>query len=129
MTNDIMKIEYTDYGKKITIPDYGKNSEFEYKIRNVKVLNKNYVQHPLIDHLVKKEDKIFRKLITRLKEMERIFIKLPNDCNAIKSFEQKKNVDFNEYFHEAIDMFIEQIDNISLKYAVFASNNGYSYSY
>ena len=83
----MMKIEDTHYGKKITIPDYGFNSEFVYEIRNVKVLNSCFdEQHPSIDALAKIEDKIYKKLISRLREMDHVFAILANDKEYIKKF-------------------------------------------
>ncbi len=123
-----MKIEDTHYGKKITIPDYGFNSEFVYEIRNVKVLNSCFdEQHPLIEVLAQKENKIYKKLISRLQEMDQVFAILANDKECIKKFENEKNVDFNEYFHDTIDEYIKQIDNISLRYSGLAVANGYPY--
>ncbi len=124
----MMKIEDTHYGKKITIPDYGFNSEFVYEIRNVKVLNSCFdEQHPLIDVLARKEDKIYKKLISRLREMDQVFAILANDKEYIKKFETEKKVDFNEYFHDTIDEYIKQIDNISFRYSGLAVANGYPY--
>ncbi len=124
----LMKIEDTHYGKKITIPDYGFNSEFVFEIRNVKVLNGCFdEQHPLIDVLARKENKIYKKLISRLQEMDHVFTILANDKEYIKKFENRKNVDFNEYFHDAIDEYIRQIDNISYRYSELAIADGYSY--
>lgn len=125
----MMKIEDTHYGKKITIPDYGFNSEFVYEIRNVKVLNSCFdEQHPLIDALARKEDKIYKKLISRLQEMDQVFAILANDRGKyIKKFENEMKVDFNEYFHDTIDEYIKQIDNISFRYSGLAVANGYPY--
>lgn len=124
----MMRIEDTHYGKKITIPDYGINSEFVYQIRNVKVLNSCFdEQHPSIDALVKIENKIYKNLISRLQEMDHVFAILANDKEYIKKFENRKNVDFNEYFHDAIDKYIKQIDHISHRYSKLAIADGYPY--
>ena len=124
----MMKIEDTHYGKKITIPDYGFNSEFVYEIRNIKVLNSCFdEQHPLIDVLARKENKIYKKLISRLQEMDQVFAILANDKEYIKKFENEKKVDFNEYFHDTIDEYIKQIDSISFRYSGLAVANGYPY--
>ena len=125
----MMKIEDTHYGKKITIPDYGFNSEFIYEIRKVKVLNSCFdEQYPLIDALARKEDKIYNKLISRLQEMDQVLFILANDRGYIKKFENEMKVDFNEYFHDTIDEYIKQIDNISFRYSELAVANGYPYS-
>lgn len=124
----IMKVEDTHYGKKITIPDYGCNSEFVYQVRNVRVLNKDFDrQFPMINSLANQESKIYKKLVLRLLEMERIFKKLPFDNEAIDKYEKEHNIDFNEYFHDTVDSYISQIDDISFRYAELASKYGYSY--
>lgn len=124
----MMRIEDTHYGKKITIPDYGFNSELVFEIRNVKVLNSCFdEQHPSIDALAKKENKIYKKLISRLQEMDHVFAILAKDKEYIRKFENRKNVDFNEYFHDAIDEYIKQIDHISFRYSELAITDGYPY--
>lgn len=131
-----MRIIETSYGNEIIIPERSWNSEFTYKVRRVKVLNKDLEQHSDIEILAKLEEKYFRKLAILAFSMDNFFKKLEQTFKekgqeeASKLFdiwEEHNKMNWNEYFHDGIRFLEEEVNNISFKYADIASVGGYSY--
>ena len=49
-----MIVKKTNYGLEVTIPETYHNSEFTYRLRMVKILNKDFRWHPSIEELSKR---------------------------------------------------------------------------
>lgn len=121
-----MKIEKTNYGIKITIPETEHTSEFEYGLRNVRVLNNNDPrEQPLLDELEKREKPLVRKFILLAWSMWNFFKHLPKDegtgdNNTIRRafirWEDHNRMDFTTYYHWGMDDMEDAIDAISEEY-------------
>lgn len=120
-----MRIEPTNYGKKVTIKNG--DGEWSYELRCVRVLNGCYepkVLHPSIDQLAQREYRIQRRLLRRIAELEEALVHANDDINWIAEWEETNKLDFNRYFHDVIRDTIDENDGISLQYVFNASDAG-----
>lgn len=131
-----MKVEATNYGKCVYVWNEGYSDDWKYQIRNVKVLNAGFKQHPFIEELAKQEAKLEKKLMERLEEMDALHHRAfegENLENYNRVFDEwiaaHPGIEYNEYFHDTIDYLIERINAISDKYCRIARENGYSWCY
>lgn len=131
-----MQIIETPYGNEIIIPERSWNSEFTYKVRRVKVINKFERQHPDIEILAKREEKYFRKLAILAFSMDNFFKKLEQTfkekgqkeaSKLFDTWEEHNRMDWNEYFHGNLRQLEEEVNAFSFTYADIAWENGYSY--
>lgn len=125
-----MRIEKTDWGKRIFI----KNAydESKYEIRNVRPLNDWHARiHPCIDELEAREKKIERRLLILLFQLENCLKAIYSEpCGSfIERWEVHNRLSFNEWFHDQARELIEAIDGISEEYCINATNDGYGWSF
>ncbi len=125
-----MRIEKTDWGKKIFI----KNDDFEqeYSIRNVRQLNSWLSRiHPCMDELEAREKVIERKLLILLFQLENCLKALYADpgFDFIERWEVRNRLMFNEWFSDQIEELINAIDGISGEYCIIAGRDGYGWCY
>lgn len=127
-----MIIEKTNYGKLVKVWNDGYPEEWNYQIRNVKVLNGWFdEQHPQMDVLAAREAKIERKLILLLFSMENVFRQVYDSDNydVIDTWEAHNRMNFNEWYHDQIRELIDEIDGISSEYCDLALRDGYGWCY
>lgn len=118
-----MRIEKTSWGRILTIPASSVNSEFSYRLREVRKINKNdpYEQE-LINRLEIPEQKAIRKLTLLLFSMENFFksiekLGVHNALYYFRLWERHNKMDWNEWYHDQIDELVEEINSYSFKYA------------
>ena len=114
-----MIVEKTNYGLKVTIPETYHNSEFTYRLRMVKILNKDFRWHPAIEELSKREEKLIRQFLLRAHSMENVFKQIPKvhgTCRYFDIWDAHNNMDFNVYYHDGLRELNEMVDSISFQY-------------
>lgn len=124
-----MKTEHTNYGLKVTLPATEHTSEFVYQIRLVRTLNKDIPEEEkLIARLEKREKPILRKLMRRIRSMWIFFssIKNPGPGGDFDKWESSHGIEWNKYFHDAIDDMIEKLNGICKEFCE-KSQHGWSY--
>lgn len=131
-----MKIEKTNYGLQITIPETEKNSEFVYRLRQVRTLNNDdRREQKLLAEIEKREAPLTRRFLILAASMEAFFKTLPDDMAAwwkthtespFDIWERKNKLNFNEYYHYGLRALEEAIDAVSLEYCD-RSRHGWCY--
>lgn len=124
-----MKIEMTSWGRIITVPETSGNSEFSYRLREVRKINNNDPsEQELINRLEIPEQKAIRKLTILLFSMENFFKQTAEDrkrkCNVFQIWEERNRMDWNEWYHSQADALEEEINNYSFEYA-YNSKHGW----
>ena len=117
-----MKIEITSWGRIITIPETSVNSEFSFRLREVRKINNNEPhEQELINRLEVSEKKAIRKLTILLFSMENFFKQIAKDkkrvCNVFQTWEERNRMDWNEWYHRQADALEEEINGYSFEYA------------
>lgn len=118
-----MRIEKTSWGRILTIPVSSMNSEFSYRLREVRKINKNDPdEQELINRLEIPEQKAIRKLTLLLFSMENFFksiekLGVHNAAYYFRLWERHNKMDWNEWYHDQIDELVEEINGYSFKYA------------
>ena len=117
-----MKIEITSWGRIITIPETSVNSEFSFRLREVRKINNNEPhEQELINRLEVSEQKAIRKLTILLFSMENFFKQIAGDqkkeCNVFQTWEERNGMDWNEWYHRQADALEEEINGYSFEYA------------
>ena len=117
-----MKIEITSWGRIITIPETSVNSEFSFRLREVRKINNNEPrEQELINRLEVSEQKAIRRLTILLFSMENFFKQIAKDrkgdCNAFHIWEERNGMDWNEWYHRQADALEEEINGYSFEYA------------
>ena len=112
-----MKIENTNYGKRVTIEETPNNSEFVYEWRNVRTINgNNPKEQELINELEKGEKKAERKLMILIFSLDNFF-KTATSGKECDNWEKNNRMNFNEYYHDQIKTLQEQVNDFSFEYA------------
>lgn len=124
-----MEVTKTNYGLLVTIPEQHDtngdllNSEFAYRLRQVRTLNGNDPdEQPLIDALEKGEKRDTAKFLKLAREMERLFQEL-GTREDWQTWEDAHG-DFNRLYHDRLDELAEKINGYSFTYAEH-SKHGY----
>lgn len=110
------------WGEEAVIPETEANSEFTFKWRRVKWINK-YGEHntdPCIEELAEKEIPLRRKLLILIHSMENFFKELEKTDrkrDLFDEWERKNRMDFNEWFHDQSRRLQEELDGCSFEYA------------
>ena len=117
-----MKIETTSWGRIITIPETSVNSEFSFRLREVRKINNNEPrEQELINHLEVSEQKAIRRLTILLFSMENFFKQIAKDkkrgCNVFQTWEERNRMDWNEWYHRQADALEEEVNGYSFEYA------------
>ena len=117
-----MKIESTSWGRIITIPETQVNSEFSFRLREVRKINNNEPrEQELINRLELSEQKAIRRLTILLFSMENFFKQIAKDkkrgCNVFQTWEERNGMDWNEWYHRQADALEEEINGYSFEYA------------
>ena len=117
-----MKIEITSWGRIITIPETSVNSEFSFRLREVRKINNNEPrEQELINRLEVSEQKAIRRLTILLFSMENFFKQIAKDkkrgCNVFQTWEERNRMDWNEWYHRQADALEEEINGYSFEYA------------
>lgn len=121
-----MIINRTNYGIEVIIPESSANSEFIYRLRQVKTLNSSFNRHhPMIEELAKEEEILTRKFLLRVHSMENVFNEWAVKRNY-QEWETHNRMDFNVYYHDELRDLEEKIQGISYRYADYCSE-GYPY--
>ena len=124
-----MRIEQTNYGIKVVIPESDTNSEFTYKLRQVKTLNASIARkHPIIDKLAEREKVLTRKLLLRVRSMEYVF-KDTTTHRKYGTWNDHNRMDFNEYYHDELRDMEEAINAISFTYADYCNEGWPNHQY
>lgn len=114
-----MRIEKTDYGLLITLPETEHTCEWHYHIRQVRTLNNNdRKEQKLLAELEEIEKPLTRKLLLRIWSMWNIMKNVQNPREDWDRWEDHNRMDFNEYYHDYIDEVVELIDNVSQEYCM-----------
>ena len=111
-----MIIEKKDWGLKVIIPATDHNSEFEYHLCQVRVLNNDCkYEQELIAEIEKKEKPLTLEFLKLASEMEEWFCKL----RTHEDWEDytAKYGDFNANYHDKLREIDGQIQDCSLEYA------------
>lgn len=112
-----MKIINTNWGKKVIIPETKNNSEFEYDLRNVRKINDDcQEEQALINELEQKERKAERKLMLLAWSLENT-IKHMDSCHDYQTWEDHNKADFNEYYHDQLQLLENDVNACSFEYA------------
>lgn len=121
-----MIINKTNYGFEIIVPTTENNDEFRYQVRQVRVLNSGALpeEESLISYLERKEKRLVKVLLNKIKKMEHLFGQLTTP-QEWKRWEER-NGDFNEQFHNAIENLIWEIDDLSTQFCL-KSRHGWSF--
>ena len=117
-----MKIEITSWGRIITIPETSVNSEFSFRLREVRKINNNEPrEQELINRLEVSEKKAIRKLTILLFSMENFFKQIADDrkggCTVFQTWEERNRMDWNEWYHRQAEALEEEINGYSFEYA------------
>ena len=117
-----MKIEITSWGRIITIPETSVNSEFSFRLREVRKINNNEPhEQELINRLEVSEQKAIRKLTILLFSMENFFKQIAEERNkesdVFKTWEERNRMDWNEWYHRQVEALEEEINGCSFEYA------------
>lgn len=121
-----MIINETKYGIEVIIPESSANSEFRYRLRQVKALNSCFSKHhPMIDKLAKEEAILTRKFLLRVHSMENVFNEWAVKRNY-QEWEKHNRMNFNEYYHDELRYLEDKIQSISYRYADYCVE-GYPY--
>ena len=117
-----MKIEMTPWGRIITVPETSGNSEFSYRLREVRKINNNEPhEQELINRLEIPEQKAIRKLTILLFSMENFFKQTAEDrkrkCDVFQAWEERNRMDWNEWYHIQADLLEDEINGYSFEYA------------
>ena len=122
-----MKIEKTDWGRIITIPETSCNSEFCYVLREVRKINGNDPnEQKLINRLEAPEQRAIRKLTLLLFSMENFFKSVAKSIEnegvkyAVSLFtewELHNRMNWNEWYHTQASLLEEEINGYSFEYA------------
>lgn len=117
-----MKIEITSWGRIITIPETQVNSEFSFRLREVRKINNNEPrEQELINRLEVSEKKAIRRLTILLFSMENFFKQIAVDrkreCNVFQTWEERNRMGWNEWYHRQADALEEEINGCSFEYA------------
>ena len=131
-----MNVEKTNFGLQITIPETENNSEFVYRLRQVRALNNNDKrEQKLLAEIEKREEPLTRRFLILAASMEAFFKTLPEDMAAwwkshdespFDIWERKNNLNFNDFYHDGLKALGEQIDACSLEYCE-KSRHGWCY--
>lgn len=110
------------WGEEAIIPEGNRNSEFAYKWRRVKWINKHgeHETDPCIEELSVKEIPLRRKLLILIQSMEIFFKRLETEEHPhllFEEWERKNRMDFNVWYHDQIRELNEQLDGCSFEYA------------
>ena len=124
-----MKIEMTPWGRIITVPETSGNSEFSYRLREVRKINNNEPhEQELINRLEIPEQKAIRKLTILLFSMENFFKQTAEDrkrkCDVFQAWEERNRMDWNEWYHIQADLLEDEINGYSFEYA-YNSQHGW----
>ena len=117
-----MKIEITSWGRIITIPETSVNSEFSFRLREVRKINNNEPrEQELINRLEVSEQKAIHRLTILLFSMENFFKQIAEEKNkesdVFKTWEERNGMDWNEWYHRQADALEEEINGCSFEYA------------
>ena len=117
-----MKTEITSWARIITIPETSVNSEFSFRLREVRKINSNEPhEQELINRLEVSEQKAIRKLTILLFSMENFFKQVAEERNkesdVFKTWEERNGMDWNEWYHRQADALEEEINGCSFEYA------------
>ena len=105
-----------NWGMKVIIPETDYNSELEYRLRQVRVLNDDCKEEQeLIAVIEKKEKPLTEEFLKLAEEMERWLHKLHTKADWDNY--TAKYGDFNANYHHKMREIEEQIQNCSLEYA------------
>lgn len=131
-----MKIEKTNYGLQITIPETENNSEFVYRLRQVRTLNRNdRREQKLLAEIEKREAPLTRRFLILAASMENFFKRIGSYTPAwweestespFDVWERQNKLDFNEYYHDGLRALEEQIDACASEYCD-RSRHGWCY--
>lgn len=110
------------WGEQVVVPETDINSEFTYKWRRVKWINKHGESQtdPCIEALAEKEIPLRRKLMILIHSMENVFkeaARREHPYMFFNEWERKNRMDFNEWFHDQIRDLKEELDGCSFEYA------------
>lgn len=104
------------WGMKVIIPETDYNSELEYRLRQVRVLNNDCKEEQeLIAELEKREKPLTDEFLKLVAEMEGWFSKL-RTVDDWSEYEERYG-NFNRNYHDKIDKLEEEINNCSFEYA------------
>ena len=117
-----MKIEITSWGRIITIPETSVNSEFSFRLREVRKINNNEPhEQELINRLEVSEQKAIHRLTILLFSMENFFKQVAEERNkesdVFKTWEERNRMDWNEWYHRQADALEEEVNGYSFEYA------------
>lgn len=105
-----------NWGMKVIIPKTDYNSELEYRLRQVRVLNDDCKEEQeLIAEIEKKERPLTDEFLKLVAEMEEWFSKL-RTADDWREYDERYG-DFNRNYHDKIDKLEEEINNCSFEYA------------
>ena len=110
------------WGEEAIITEGKRNSEFTYKWRRVKWINR-YGEHdtdPCIEKLSEREVPLRRKLLILIHSMELFFNRLEKAEHPhllFEEWERKNRMDFNVWYHDQMRELNEQLDGCSFEYA------------
>ena len=112
----------TSWGRIITVPETAGNSEFSYRLREVRKINNNEPhEQELINRLEVPEQKAIRKLTILLFSMENFFKQTAEDIkrkrDVFQIWEERNRMDWNEWYHSQADALEEEINGYSFEYA------------
>ena len=111
-----MIIEKKDWGLKVIIPETNHNSEFEYHLLQVRVLNNDCKEEQeLIEEIEKKEKPLTEEFLKLAAEMENWLHKLHTKADWDNY--TAKYGDFNYNYHYKMSEIEEQIQDCSFEYA------------
>ena len=111
-----MITENTKYGLKVVIPKTKYNSEFEYHLRQVRILNNDCEEEQeLIAEIEKKEKPLTDEFLKLVEEMEEWFSELRTSDDWNDYYDRYG--DFNSNYHDKIAKLEEEINNCSFEYA------------
>lgn len=112
-----------NWGMKVIIPETDYNSELEYRLRQVRVLNDDCKEEQeLIAEIEKKEKPLTDEFLKLVEEMESWFSKL-RTADDWREYNERYG-DFNSNYHDKIRELEEEINNCSFEYAE-RSKHGY----